>query len=531
MRFILDFKNDTSDEDIKNYLNKNECIIIKNFNHFEKLFLVDAPIQPPLEYILENVINDEINNIDLLGYHVINDNNYDTVSYETNDESNWWKLISSARPNYDIPVQTINRRGESSAVYIVDSGIMHDHQEFDGVTIEHLYSFNGDINDYNGHGTAIASIISGKNTGITNAKLKSVKIFQAGVQTLQSHLLTAFETIITDVLNNKTTFPVVNLSWSIPKNEFIENKIRSMVAFGIPVIVSAGNSGTEIENVTPASMPEVCTVGAYGRDFRPCMFSNYTSDVSNTKEDTNHGAIDVWAPGEYIRIARLDGTIGYGSGTSFSTAIHSAATAYNSFMCVYEDLTLLESVVDNSLQVLMFSSDKRGILILEDKYSSSVNIMSRFQTAYDGDNSINFGYLKDVNIVCETGKKITKRLFSPLVAKEYIIDSLPEGLSINNGFIVGTVNVTEISTHKTTITYTKFSNETRTTEINFYLFPENINIENSNLDQSIVIKLLAFCGEENGFCSGNCDVQETCYECEGGPKFGGYCLCSDTYCM
>jgi hypothetical protein len=218
----------------------------------------------------------------------------------------------------------------------MDSGIESTHPEFEGVDISYLYTVTpNDYSDHRGHGTSLASVISGKTCGITNAKLKIVKIYENNHQTLQSEILDALDAILSDVPANH--FALVNCSWVIDKNEWVEYKMREMTQRGIWVICAAGNNGTSIEDVTPASMTEAFTVGAYNQDLLPCDFSDYTGPLNTSQSHVNHGELDGWAPGENIYAALLNGSYGIISGTSIATAIMTAVGAYNFSDDLYAD--------------------------------------------------------------------------------------------------------------------------------------------------------------------------------------------------
>lgn len=532
MQFIIDFKNDATQESIDSYLASNGCTVKETYDSFEKVFVVEAAGAPPISEIVDTVINDSQNPIQLLSYPVEPGKTYPEVSFGTSVNDEWWKVASVMNPDFNKPVQTYDRRGQTATVYIVDSGVMSGHSELQYVDVSHLYAFNGDIVDHNGHGTALASIIAGANLGLAAPRIKSVKIFQDGVSTLQSHLLAAFDAIIQDVATNPNTMPVVNLSWSIPKNEYIEDKIRLLIAGGAVVVASAGNSGTAIENVTPASMPEVCTVGAYGQDLKPCSFSNYTGDLPTTQGDTNHGAIDVWAPGEQIAIALLDGSIGHASGTSLAAAIHSAAVAYNSFSSVLSDGTPVLAMMDLGVNFLRANSGRAGMLVLEGVYANSPNISTRFTTCYDGQDGTNYPNTSKFNAFTESGKLFQRMAFHPLVVESYsFAEPLPAGLTIDNGWITGTLTTGSTPTvYTNTVTYTKYSGVQVTAPFTLVVIPEGTTPETSGLDQEVVVKLQA-CSSvlSSGYyvCDGSCGSGYCTDACSGPFKSPGrnYCYC------
>lgn len=534
MQFIIDFKNEATQEAIDSYLASNGCTVKETFDSFEKVYVVEAATQPHVTAIVDSLINDTANPVQLLAYPVDTGKDYPEVSFATNVDSEWWKLASVTNPDFNKTTQVYERRGQTATVYIVDSGIMSGHPQLQYADISHLYAFNGDIVDHNGHGTAIASIISGVTTGLAAPRLKSVKIFQDGVQTLQSHLLAAFDAILQDVAANPNTFPVVNLSWTIPKNSYIEDKIRLLINGGIFVVAAAGNNGQEIADITPAGMPEVCTVGAYGKDLKPCSFTNYTGDLSTTLGDTNHGAIDVWAPGEDITVALLDGTTGVAAGTSMAAAIHSAAVAYNSFASVLSDGSPVQIIVDSGVNFLRANSGKEGMLILEGVYAGSVNISTRFTSTYEGQDGTTYPNLSKFNLLLNSTDSVQRMAFHPLIVESFsFADALPAGLSIDNGWLVGTApSVTEPLVFNTTVTYTKYSGMQVVAPFTMVVLPQGTALQDSGIDPELVVTLSGACYETNSgsqyYCTGTCS-QGFCTDACGGPhKFPGmaYCYCA-----
>jgi hypothetical protein len=336
MQFVVDFKNSTTQQDIEAYLAANELTVVKDFNNFEKVFVVTGNVFPEFTEIIEHLVNDDEHHISLLSTTIISNQSYGkkTLSGEVvtieNTQDNWWKSYTVMSADLESQYFSIDRRGNNSTVYILDSGIEINHTEFANRKVSNLWSFNNDFTDKNGHGTAIASVIVGNTTGVTDTNVKSVKIFDPKNPTKQSAMLNALDIVFEDIINNKDDFAIVNCSWTISKNTLIENKMRVMIENGIFIVAAAGNSGLAIDNVTPASMPEVLTIGAYNSNLLPCDFSNYTSSlISNTPNSTNHGELDGWAPGEDIYVAGLNQTHGLVSGTSIAAGIVSAAIAYN----------------------------------------------------------------------------------------------------------------------------------------------------------------------------------------------------------
>lgn len=382
MKYILDFADHMTDEEVTQYATTHDITLIKQFNQFGQVYLGSCVSAPITNDQLVSCVSDETDPIDLLSFHVdlVEHSAFTTINIE--DDKNWWKVASISNIDFDQENYSHSLRGKSCTVYIMDSGIKVDHPEFVGASVELLHSFTDDFVDTNGHGTAIASVISGKECGLTNAKLKVVKIFDSAVATYQSDLLAALNAILVDYEATMHSPSIVNISWSIPYNTYINDKIQILINRGMFVVCSAGNSGISIADVTPACIPDVITVGSYNQELVPSNFSNYTGDsfISYTHNETNHGALDGWAPGEQIWAADLSGSYGYTAGTSMSAAIASAAAAYNLSLYVdvaVDDLEAMYETVlgtDSMIEAIKRRVFKRtGILETSGVYENSVD--------------------------------------------------------------------------------------------------------------------------------------------------------------
>ena len=455
--YLIDFKNDVSDEQIAMYLAENQCTVLKAFDKLNKVYHVESTILPPITSIVELVQNDNESTIELLeaiplySYPSVEE----TVTVDHSDDKNWWKVYSYKEIDLANDTTPVPIFGSGSNIYILDSGIDISHPEFEGKDVTLLHSMvPNDFDDYNGHGTALASVMIGKTCGISNASLKVVKIFSndpTNNPTKQSDLLYAFDAILTDIINSPNLFSVVNLSWTINKNEYIENKIRHLINAGVYVIVSAGNSGRPIEEVTPASMPDVITVGAYQESFTPCNFSNYTdpSITSLTKNFLNSGALDIWAPGEKIWAALTSikgGGYGFTAGTSVATAIQSAAIAFNIAQENYgkDSVTAYLDIQNRVVLDFPVRFGRQGLLDLSDpKYINSVNKICTFAHIEQHDKGNNVYTNKLYNplaperkLVVSVNEKTVTRIAGPLFSKYELKNPLPDWATIDGPWLV-----------------------------------------------------------------------------------------------
>lgn len=438
MNYIIEFVDTMTGAEIDAYLADHDMTEETAFAHFKSTRVISCNHTPTTDSAVTSVILDDAPGIKLLEYTQDFNVVYPEVDFATKDEKNWWKMASIKSPDYDSEIEHHQRRGTGTSVYVLDSGIELDHPEFIESNITLLHSFTGEFSDNRGHGTALASLIVGSTCGLTNASLKVVKIFDKTIATKQSDLLAAFDAVMVDFKANGKP-AVVNLSWNIAKNQYLEDKLNAMMLQGIFIVAAAGNDGQAITDVTPASVPLALTIGAYNQDFMPCDFTNYTgkSAISVTKSSTNNGELDGWAPGENIYAALIGGKYGMIAGTSASAAIHSGAIAYNLQMVLDAD----GNFGHTNYQSLMVkrgasyvSLDRSNMMTLTGVYASSTNIITTYYThAGDG------GGTPGGQAVFKVGEKAEMLLFDTLNVASILYDvALPSGLYISGGYLHGT---------------------------------------------------------------------------------------------
>lgn len=440
-KYIIDFEPTATDDDINAYLTSNNCTVVKIFDKFGKVYLVqkedteNTPQMLQTSSIITHLIDDDALEIRPLSLTPVVLQTHDTVTLPVDDQKEWWKIYSCidldlAQETVPVPIHKSN-----NIIYLIDSGIDETHPEFVGKRIEKLFSVTGQFNDCSGHGTALASVMTGVTCSLTDCVVKVVKIFDDTFATKQSDLLHAFDAIITDALLNLDKILIANMSWSIPRNTYIEGKIKTLVAVGVEAVVSAGNSGLPIEDVTPAAMKEVVTVGSYNHEFKPSNFSDYggTSVASVTPGETNYGELDGWAPGENIWVATLGGAYGYIAGTSVAAAVHSACFIYNSV----EELeginkaAYFQGIPGFAYRQLINSFRRVGLLDLSDpKYVNSPNKITTYFNVYPPE--YHQQPLTDaISLLVRTGEVDLGKFFIPTITAGYEpISELPDWITI-----------------------------------------------------------------------------------------------------
>lgn len=538
MEYLVDFTSDATQVDIDAYVSEHNLTVLRHYDKLEKVYLVSASAMPPKTAIVEFVVDNHQNGITLLNATQTIDNTADTDSFDITSDDQWWKVATFNNIDYSQSTYTYSVRGKKSVIYLLDSGVELTHPEFEGADIVNLFSFNNDFTPTNPHGTSLASIMVGKTCGITAATVKSVKIFDQNQPTLLSDMLAAFNAVITDYLDNGQKSSFVNLSWNIPKNVYVEDKINTLINYGLLVVAAAGNSGQPIGDITPASMSNVIVVGAYDQNLMPCDFSNYSasSDISVTGGEVNTGTLTGWAPGVLIRTALLNSSYGYGYGTSCSAAITTAALVYNFDLYVSDTGDIFYATLPKAVSTVTFRRD--NMLTLSEKYSAAKNriatiLADHIPTALDSASAAS-----EVIIIMDYDKNFSRALFNAYVYDTVTYDALPPGLAINNGFIAGVVanpenknyeqHVVNMTVSGPGVDPVSFIVTITIAKDRAYLVENDVPV--SSLDDQLIVALASCYWNgsaclDYGSCNGNCQTSSCAYGSCLGSKTSCACYC------
>lgn len=529
-QYIVDFKDQIDQAAINDFLAANNASIVKTYSFFTKTFLLESLVTPIdsndiTEYIIENdtttitpletsrvIISD-------LTYGTVK-TNASTITVDQEIENDWWKIVCIRKFDYDNPTLTFYRSGANTIVYVLDSGVNISHPEFINSEIENLFTFNNDYSDNHGHGTAIASVINGQNCGVSNCTVKSVKIFDSNTGTKQSDIINALESIYLDSIENPNKNKIVNCSWTIAKNEYIESKLRFLMQRGIFIVCSAGNSGQVIDNVTPASMADVITIGSFNDNLLPSDFSNYSAPnaIFTASNEVNYGQLDGWAPGEKIYAATIDNGYALTAGTSIAAGIHSAVLAYNLGLLNDYPLHIIEKDYHRFGSAMSLS--QHNLLDLTDpKYANSVNSISSMRFEFPWNQQLTIA----VNCITESGRTWMQRICESNKVKQLeIIGDLPQGIEIYpNMMAYGRApDVNELYLKTVRLKVTDLGDFIHESELTFVILPVNWDREQSTGDSNIDYTLQA--------CS-------PCFDCSraglgGAGPSGIYCEGPPDYC-
>ena len=172
------------------------------------------------------------------------------------------------------PHAVLKRTGAGVTAFILDTGIREDHSEFSGRVLPGFSVINdgNGTTDCNGHGTHVAGIVGGRLYGVAKqVTLVPVRVMDcAGVGTV-SGLISALEW----VGNTKQRPAVANVSMGGAASSALNTAIAALVAKGVTVVVAAGNKGIDACKASPASAPNVISVGATNKEGALARYSNF----------------------------------------------------------------------------------------------------------------------------------------------------------------------------------------------------------------------------------------------------------------
>ncbi|KAI3324869.1 protease [Xylariaceae sp. AK1471] len=179
--------------------------------------------------------------------------------------------------------------GTGITAYVVDTGILTTHQEFQGRAAMAFNAIEGSANtDENGHGSHVSGTIGGATFGVAkNVQLMGVKVLDADGSGTNADVLDGLNFVESDVTQkNLKGKAVMNMSLGGGQSKAINNAIEALAAAGVVPVVAAGNEAQDAGNTSPASSPDAITVGALdATSDERASFSNFGQIV------------DIYAPG------------------------------------------------------------------------------------------------------------------------------------------------------------------------------------------------------------------------------------------
>lgn len=203
--------------------------------------------------------------------------------------------------------------GAGVDAYVFDTGIYHGHSDFTGRIKPGAYLTSyGSSEDDNGHGSHVSGTVGGTVYGVAKkVSFIPIKVLDSGGSGTFSGLISGIDWAIS---NHAASQPAVaNISIGGGYNSAVNWAVDDLIADGVTVAVSAGNSTANACNQSPAATTRAITVAASTSGDTQAYYSNYGS------------CVDLYAPGSYITSVGLNGP--YSSDTMSGTSMASPHVA------------------------------------------------------------------------------------------------------------------------------------------------------------------------------------------------------------
>lgn len=254
-------------------------------------------------------------------------------------------ISSWALPAVGAPLAwSLGFQGQGVRVGVIDTGIAANHPSLLG-RVEMFRDFISGASapyDDNGHGTAVASLIAGREAPgwgrlgpAPEARLVVAKAMGHNGLGPGDAILAAAQWMLDPDGNPATPDApsIVNNSWAggQANQPWLRNIVAAWRSSGIIPVFAAGNAGPVPGTITsPGDYPESFTVGATGEEGAVADFSSRGPVLWKESEQAPPVAIpkpDLVAPGAGVPGAHLDGDVSFWFGTSMAAPIASGVLA------------------------------------------------------------------------------------------------------------------------------------------------------------------------------------------------------------
>ncbi|NXO61701.1 PCSK9 convertase, partial [Phainopepla nitens] len=219
-----------------------------------------------------------------------------------------WNLGRIVPPQLGSGAYSPPNKGDLVEIYLLDTSVQSTHREIEGrVTVTGFESipeedgthFHRQASKCDSHGTHVAGVLSGRDAGVaTGAKIRSLRVLNCQGKGTVSGTLTALEFIERTREARPDAPLVLLLPLAGAHSPALNAGCRRAARAGALLVAAAGNYRDDACRYSPASEPEVITVGATDSQDRPASIGTL---------GTNFGrCVDLFAPGDDIVGASSD---------------------------------------------------------------------------------------------------------------------------------------------------------------------------------------------------------------------------------
>ncbi|NXG87217.1 PCSK9 convertase, partial [Stercorarius parasiticus] len=218
-----------------------------------------------------------------------------------------WNLGRIVPPQPSSGAYSPPNKGDLVEIYLLDTSVQSTHREIEGrvlvtdfesVPEEDGTRFHRQASKCDSHGTHMAGVLSGRDAGVaTGANVRSLRVLNCqGKGTVSGTLIGESRMPGAPLLRRAP--PVVLLPFAGAYSRVLNAGCRRMAQMGVAMVAAAGNYKDDACLYSPASEPEVITVGATNSEDQPASIGTL---------GTNFGrCVDLFAPGDDIIGASSD---------------------------------------------------------------------------------------------------------------------------------------------------------------------------------------------------------------------------------
>ena len=168
--------------------------------------------------------------------------------------------------------------GKDVTIGLIDSGIDQSHPDLSNKVIKRYNVSNEPSGDFNGHGTFLASVISGV---APKASIIDIKVFNKEGKATVAEVLDALDLVLSDI-NDK--FPDIIVfgcaDWLFDKKNLITRYCGLLNQHNIAIVTPTGNFGPDLGNICSlGGNPNVLTVGAINKENKVPFFSGRSEGI------------------------------------------------------------------------------------------------------------------------------------------------------------------------------------------------------------------------------------------------------------
>ncbi|MEE6495673.1 hypothetical protein FKM82_002109 [Ascaphus truei] len=235
-------------------------------------------------------------------------------------------------------------KGDLVEVYLLDTSIQSNHREIEGkvfvtdfenVPEEDGTRFYRQASKCESHATHMAGVVSGRDAGVARGvNVRSLRVLNCQGKGTVSGGLTGLEFIRKTLIDQPYSPLIVLIPFVGGYSQTINAASRALVRSGVVIIAAAGNYKDDACLYSPASEPEVITVGATNYQDQPVTMGALGTNFGN--------CVDIFAPGDDIVGASSDCSTCFTSKSGTSQAAAHVAGIAAMILNSKTDLTVSE---------------------------------------------------------------------------------------------------------------------------------------------------------------------------------------------